>query len=159
MQAIREYVLGIAAAAMICAVVLCFARKGTMEPLLKLICGLVLTFAVVKPLLSISMGHWEDLNIICQKEGEKAAQAGTELAKKTLRDIIIADTQAYILDKAQEMALSIQVTVDLSKDEPPVPESVTITGALSPYERSCLGNFMEKELGITKERQQWNSKD
>lgn len=159
MQIVREYVLGIAAAAMICAVVLGFARKGTMEPLVKLICGLVLTFAIIRPLLSISMGHWEDLNITYQKEGEQAAQDGKELAEKTLRDIIIADTQAYILDKAQEMNLRIQVTVDLSKEDPPVPEGVTITGALSPYERSCLGIFLEEKLGITEEHQQWNCKD
>lgn len=157
MQAIREYALGIAAAAMICAVVLSFARKGTMEPLLKLICGLVLTFAVIKPLLAISMGNWEDLNITYRQGGEQAAQEGTELAKKTLREIITADTEAYILDKAQEMDMNIQVTVGLSKGEPPIPEQVTITGELSPYERSRLGTFLKNELGITEEHQQWNS--
>lgn len=157
MQMIREYVTGLAAAAMICAIVLCFAGKGKTEPLLKLICGLVLTFAMIDPILHISGGDWESLGIDFAGDAEIAAEEGKDQAEKTVRQLIKEETEAYILDKAQSLDLNIQVSVGLSDQPMPVPVQVTIRGQVSPYKRSQLSRILTEELGIAKEMQQWIS--
>ena len=153
MEAIREYAAGIAAAAMICAIALSFT--DSMKPLMKLICGLVLTFAVVRPVLAFSAP-----DAFCFDYGlqaREAAQSGRRLADQALREIIIEKTEAYILDKASRLGLSIQVRVDLSREDPPAPERITITGPVSPYYRKQLTWFLREQLGIREEDLQWSS--
>lgn len=157
MQMLREYITGLAAAAMICAIVLCFAGKGKTLPLLKLICGLVLTFVMIDPILHISVGDWESLGIDFGREAERAAQEGKEEAVKTVSQLIKEETEAYILDKAQSLDLHIQVTVELSDQAMPVPVRATIRGQVSPYKKSQLSRILTEELGIAKEMQTWIS--
>ena len=157
MGIIRDYVLGITAAAMICTVSLCFAEKGPMEPMLKLICGLILTFALVQPVLNISAGNWSALGIDFEEKGQQAAEEGKVQAENTVRQLIKQETEAYILDKARELHLSIRASVTLSDQALPVPESVTIEGTVTPYGKSRLSLILTRELGIAKENQKWIS--
>ena len=155
MQGMRDYILGIGAAAVICAITLSFGAKGKMQPLLKLICGLVLTFSVLKPVLAFSHGGIAELGIDYGRIAEDAALAGKELGEQTLRDIIIQETSTYILDKAQAMGLDIQVDIGLDLYGPPVPKEVTIRGRLSPYERQKFSRFLREQLGIEEAQQKW----
>lgn len=157
MGLIRDYVLGIAAAAMICAVTLCFAEEGHTKPLMKLICGLILTFSIVRPVLNICQGNWEELGIDYRKEAEEAAEQGTLQAEKTVRELIKEQLEAYILDKAQAMDLQIQVDVTLSQETMPVPEAAEIRGSVPPYQKTRLLRILTEELGIRKENIRWIS--
>lgn len=80
---------------------------------------------------------------------------GTKLADDARREIIKAEAEAYILDKAGSYGLQLEVCVTLREDDIPVPESVCIAGAVSPYARTRLEILIENELGIPKERQLW----
>ena len=157
MNAIGEYVIGICAAAVICAITLCFAEKGPMQPLLKLICGLILTFSLVDPILNLQSGDFSDLGIDFRSDAQEAADYGKQQAEKGVRQIIKEETEAYILDKASELNLEISVSVSLSDQALPVPESVVISGTVPPYGKSRLSRILTRELGIAKENQQWIS--
>ena len=157
MQQIREYILGIIAAAFVCGIVLCFAEKSREGPLLKLICGLVLTFSLVKPILNIRLGDWTSLGIDFQTEAWEAAEDGRQRGEDTLRKLIKQETEAYIMDKAKEMDLEIRVTVTLSDQALPSPVAASIEGVLPPYGKAKLSQILLKELGIPKENQKWIS--
>ena len=155
MQGIRDYILGIGAAAVICAITLSFGAKGKLQPLLKLICGLVLTFSVLKPVLAFSHGGLEELGIDYTESAKEAVQSGKNLGEQSLRNIIIQETSTYILDKAGEMGIHIEVEVELDQSGPPVPREVTIHGSLSPYERQKLSRLLRDQLGIEEAHQKW----
>ena len=157
MDAIREYILGITAAAMICGITLCFAEKSSNQALLKLICGLILTFSLVEPVLNLMDRNWQALGISFQEDAREAAQEGKLQGENTLRQLIKQETEAYIMDKARELNLQIQLEVTLSDQPMPVPESVVIKGTLPPYGKQRLSLILTRELGIPKENQQWIS--
>ena len=157
MAAIREYILGLTAAAMLCGITLSFAEKGPVELLLKLICGLILTFCLTQPLLNISLGNWQELGIDFSEEAEEAALQGSESAEQEIRALIKQETEAYILDKARQLNLDIKVEVTLSREAMPIPESVVIRGTVQPYQKSRLSLILTRELGIRKENQKWIS--
>ena len=157
MGAVREYVLGIGAAALICAITLSFGSRGSMQPLLKLVCGLVLTFAIVNPVLKITGGNLEDLGIDYGTQASQAAEEGKQQALKSIRQIIKEETEAYILDKAHDLSLELQVTVTLDDQPLPKPAAVTLRGTVPPYGKSQLTRIISQELGIAKENQTWIS--
>ena len=153
----REYVLGIAAAAMICGIILCFEENSPTKPLLKLICGLCLTFAMVQPFLNLWDRNWQALGIQFEEEAAEAVEAGKQQGEKTIHKLIKQETESYIMDKARELRLEIQAEVTLGDQALPVPERVTIYGVLPPYGKSRLSLILTRELGIAKENQRWIS--
>jgi hypothetical protein len=58
------------------------------------------------------------------------------------------------VDKAKAMGLDILVEVHLDDDNS-IPCEVTLSGNLAPFEKSVLCDFIEDNLAITKEHQQW----
>ena len=157
MAAVREYILGLTAAAMLCGITLSFTEKGAVQQLLKLICGLILAFCLVNPVLSIAMGDWQSLGIDYSEEAREAAEEGKEHSEKAVRTLIKQESEAYILDKARQLDLNIQVEIELSDQALPVPDFVTITGSVPPYQKSRLSLILEREMGIQKEHQKWIS--
>ena len=157
MEQIREYVVGIGAAAVICAITLSFSARGKLQPLLKLICGLVLTFSIVRPVLAFSSGDLELLGMDYREEAREASEEGRKRGEETLRDIISRETSTYILSKAQAMGLALNVQVFLTEKGTPIPERVILEGDASPYEKQKLSWMLKEELGIREENQKWIS--
>lgn len=155
MQAVRDYALGIGTAAIICGITLCFGGKGSTAPLLKLICGLVLTFSAVNPILAISARDWDALGISVQSQAREAAEEGQRMARASVAENIKEDTEAYIEERTSSLGLEVHASISLSRDSPPVPDSVTIIGDLSPYDRRLLSRMLTQELGISEDRQLW----
>ena len=156
MQSLRDYIMGISAAAMICGITLGLAGSSKMQPLLKLVCGIVLTLAAVRPVLSISGERFQRICVEYEQEAENACQEGTRLARQQREQCIIESTRTYILDKARELGLDVQVQVALDQQEPPVPECVWIQGKLDFSTQRALSRILTEELGISQENQIWN---
>lgn len=158
MDGIREYILCITAAALVCsALKLLMGEKGTMAAMVKLLCGLFLCITAVRPLIRLEIG---DLSGYVQSFGVDASLAASEgeaAAAKAFSAIIKSETEAYILDKAESVEAAVTVEVTLSGDDPPLPCAVTITGACSPYAKTALRTFIEQDIGIPREAQTWIS--
>ena len=158
MEDIRQYILSVVAAAILCGILrVLLPPSGTNGVMLKLVCGTVLALTVFAPLKDIQT--W-DISAGLQTlhyDGTAYAASGEELSANALADIITERTQAYILDKAAGLSVSLAVEVRLNQDPMPVPESVCLTGAVSPYARSILSDMLERDLGIAKENQEWIS--
>jgi hypothetical protein len=69
--------------------------------------------------------------------------------------IIKENLEAYILDKASALQLDVDVDIVLTEDLPPAPDSVTIIGNASPYNKQVFQAFLVEEIGIPKEQQIW----
>lgn len=152
----NAYVSGVIAAAMICAIVLRFTgNKGTCGVMIRLIAGLFLAFTVISPVADLDLRGLSNFTAEFSEAGKLAAQAGQQSARQNIAEGIKAATEAYILDKAAAMDVALKVEVTLSKEDIPYPESVRLTGNVSPHAKSELQMLITRDLGIKKENQLW----
>lgn len=156
MQDVGNYVLHIITAAIISALATRFlGDSGVFGSAIKLLSGMFMILAVVAP--------WTDLrlDILSQMAGDIDLEAayvtaeGENSAQEAMSQIISTRTQAYILDKANELGAELTVAVFLTDEAPPVPFGVQLTGKISPYNKTILSNWLDKNLGITPEEQIW----
>lgn len=157
MDGVKEYILRLCCAALIAGAVSALGGRGTGAKLRKMICGLFVLFAAISPLRQIQLDDIWSLPVELQTSAQAAAAQGAEQSDQAIRDIIIEQTGAYILDEAASMDADIrigQVTLD---DETMAPVSVELYGTLSPYDKSVLSAFISEQLGIGKEGQIWKN--
>lgn len=152
MEALRQYILSVAAAALLCGLVTGVMPSGRAKQIIRMVCGLFLAYTVLQGLTGMEwrMPQWTDL---AADDARQAAALGESIGEEARAKIILEQTRAYILDKAADLGLALEAEVTL--DEGLVPRSVTIRGQAAPYERRQLQSTIALELGIPKEKQQW----
>ena len=152
----KEYVIRVVAAAIVCAVARGFLNKKTATGrIAALVSGVLMAVTLIAPLGNIPFNginyFWNDIS----DDASKYVQEGTAMAQKQQTDIIKSQSEAYILDKANRMGLQIAVEVELDGHNGNIPCGVIISGNVSPYGQIQLGSYIEETLGIAKENQKW----
>lgn len=158
MQSLRNYLLSLCAAALLCSLVRALAPKGRMQKICVLLCGVFLTMTALSGLAGWQLRDFAEELSKMQMAAE-AARTGVEVQnREALAAIIKSKTEAYILDKAQELGLdvSVDVTVEM-KSAYPYPAFVQITGAFTPQQQEALTRYIEENLAIGKEQQVWTN--
>ena len=153
MNQLTQYILSVTAAAVLASILRILAGEGAMEKLTKLLTGLFLAVTVLSPLVRLEIpdpSHWLEDYLA---DGDEAARAGEVMAKEYSAAIITEEVEAYILDKAASMGAALAVEVELG--EGGLPETVTLTGSVSPGHRAELSRTMDEELGVEEEAQIW----
>lgn len=152
MEAVRQYIISVVAAALLCGIVIGLMPPGRANPIIRMVCGLFLAYTVLRGLtgLDLQTPDWVEFTAT---DARQAAAFGESLGQDALAQVIKEQTRTYILDKAATLGLTLEVEVTL--DESQVPRAVSIRGQTSPYERQQLQNAITRELGIAKENQQW----
>lgn len=150
MEFIREYLLSITAAALLCSVIRCMTGDKGLVPFL---CGIFLILTVVRPLTDVSIVEqpWKRWNIT--EQADAAVAEGEDYAHAAMARHIKSQCEAYILDKAKAFGCDITATFTLNEDQ--TPAGCTIQGKLSRYEREQLSEILEIDLGIPREEQRW----
>lgn len=154
MEGLRAYVISVTAAAMICGIVAGLVKKNGAGELIRMVCGLVLAFTVLRPIAGLKLDQLP-FDLPSLPSGEDAASQGEKITREAMEDIIKSQTEAYILDKAAALGVNLTAEVLLGEDTIPVPVGVILSGACSPYAKSELTDAIEKDLGIPKENQLW----
>lgn len=153
-DSLRQYLLGVISAAIICSILSGFVSKNsTVGATIRLLAGIVLALSVISPLLKFNIKG--DFIENFSAEANDAVSVGTMQSNDALRRSIKQQVQSYILDKATSLKADISVEVTLSSDDPPVPESVSISGDIGPYAKRKMTEIISEELGIPKENQLW----
>lgn len=157
MESIKEYILSISAAAIICSIITnIVGKKGTNTAVIKLLCGLFVSITIISPWVKLHFSNLTAYMDDMRADSSNAVADGTRLASESTAVIIKERVSAYILDKATSIDLRVKVDVALSTDDPPLPNRITITGSASPYKKKVLQNFIVDNLGIPEENQIWN---
>lgn len=156
MDGIREYLIGVVAAALLCGILTSLTgTKGTVGIAVKLVSGLLMLLAVIRPWTSISFdglfGWAEDITA----DGTGFVASGEMMADEVYRASIKQQMEAYIVDEAKALNCNLVVEVILSDDEMHVPVQVRLTGEVSPYARQTLTSMMTERLGIKREDLIW----
>ena len=158
MDGIREYLISVTAAALLCGILKSLVgEKGNSAALVRLICGIFLALTVIRPLKELNLQDFSLLPTGLLEEARLTSGEGEEYTRQAKEDLIIQQCEAYILDKAQTLEASIQVEIQISQEGEPIPAGSIITGNLSPYARNQLSKTLEEDLGIPQEDQKWKT--
>lgn len=156
MDDIRQYLLSVVSAAVISALAInVIGKKGIYASVVKLLAGLFLSITVISPWAKLQIGDLSSYLDNLELDAADVIAKGEYMAADAAGTIIKDQLEAYILDKASAIGIQVKAEVVLTDTDPPVPCSVTISGAASPYAKQRLQQMIADELGIPKENQSW----
>ena len=156
MAALGRYILSVTSAAILFGILQTLpGKKGCSAALVRLIGGLFLAFTVISSVSDVNLNEVLDPACDFTAQGQAIAAQGHAESNNHLHSIIKEQCQAYILDKAMTYNAQLEVEVKLSRDEIPVPAAVQLRGNVSPYARTVLQQWLQDEMGIPRENQQW----
>lgn len=157
MEEIRQYLLRLIAAALICAAVQGFPQEAAAKAMTRLVCGVVMTLLVLSPLGELRLPTVFSGASGLSRQASEAALAGEQMSRFALGGIIKEEAQAYILDEAEAMGIQLEVDITVSRDELPIPESAVIRGSVPSHLQKALETLLHTKLGIPKENVTWIS--
>lgn len=153
----KSYLLSVVVAAVLCGVVRrMVGEKGALGSMIRLLTGIVLALTVMTPLTKVELTRLSDITGTLSADGREAASVGVELSRNMLAESITARTEAYILDKAAALGVTLTAEIRLTDEEIPRPREVVLTGQVSPNAKAALSSILTEELGIERENQLWN---
>ena len=142
MAALRPWLLGVIAAALILAVLYALVPNGKLRGPLRLTGGMVLLLMLLQPLSGWSF-PWSGTGAVSiRQEIDRQIRIYQEEGMKEMASIIAQRTAAYISDEGRQT---------VQQNDIPIPYRVVMD---VPYHRS-LSEYIARELGITLERQIW----
>ncbi len=158
MGAVRSWLLGVTATALVVALAETLAPEGSVKKVCKLAGGLALMLAALSPLAGVLGG-----DMPARADGgwrEQARQYEQELTEESGQmylAIIERETAAYVMDKAKEFGFECAVEVTCGYDEQavPCPWEVTARGSWTQGQRARLERLLEEELGVPAQRQHY----
>ena len=152
--ALRDWLLGLLAAAMLG--VICAGLAGEDRRAMRLTVGLVLLLALCGPVTGIDLA-WVSQLLAQSRMEARMAETEIEVRNRALLAQIISEqTEAYILDKASALGMTLQVTVETAQGETyPYPAAVTLTGHTTTAQRQTLNAWIAEQLAIAEENLTW----
>lgn len=155
MTTISSYILRVIAACLICGIVNSISMNGFLQKRVKVLCSIFLSIVILTPLLHLNFPDMDTITDDFRENALQAAEEGDRLRKESEREIIIRESEAYILNKANALGIQVSIEITLSADDPPLLDTITFTGDISTAEQIMLSLAAERDLGIPKERQKW----
>lgn len=151
MDVVREWLLGITGAAILAALAEGLMPEGAVKQVGKLVCGLVLLLAVIRP-----VGELVSDELDARIEAVLTGQYGSALQEETdsrMKTIIEEKMEAYSMDKAAQMGVvcSVQITCAPSVDGVFLPEQAQVEG-VPPDQQHTLMQFLHEDLGLLPEQ-------
>ena len=136
------------------AVILAMTPEGPVKGAGRLICGLILLLALLRPLSALESLTLPLLPAWPPEAGE-GASAG-DRAESFQRQVIEERLSAYIEERAAALGASCDAAVECREtDGIPAPWSSAVAGDLTEEQKRTLSQGIEEDLGIPPERQSY----
>ena len=156
MDEVYRYILLVVCTVVLCGIVVQFC-PGKENTVIKLVTGLVVTGAVLSPMVDMNTINIENYFDQFLVDTKSVTSDGEEMARQTSAAFIKEKTEAYVLYKAAELGADVHVDIMLSDHSLPIPKGITVSGTVAPYAKKQLTTTIAKELGIAEEAQLWIS--
>lgn len=153
MAFIRNWVMSVVAVGMLVSLCLGLSPGGKVQKVGRFCGGLLLFLAVVTPLTQVDLtGSLQNFRDYCDQlsvTSDEVTQAGVTLTQ----DLVISQSEARIQAQAKSLGADVTVTVTCaSQDGLPVPGSVSVTGAMTAWQRQQLTQWIMDSFGLTQEQ-------
>ena len=169
MDAAREWLLGVTAAAILAALAEGLMQEGGPKRVGRLVCGLVL-LAAVFPLLCCGVHtalHCTEARGGLPAGSERRSGYSAQIEEQAdrlrtdtndwMKLVIEEQCAAYVMDKAAELGITCQVRVTCTQEEAGVflPWRCSVTGDLAQEEQEQLVREIQSDLDIPAQRQEY----
>lgn len=153
MEFIRNWVMSVVAVGMLVSLCLGLSPGGKVQKVGRFCGGLLLFLAVVTPLTQLDLtGSLQDFRDYCDQlsvTSDEVTQAGATLTQ----DLVISQSEARIQAQAKSLGADVTAAVTCtSQDGLPVPDSVSVTGAMTAWQRQQLTQWIMDSFGLTREQ-------
>lgn len=155
MEAVRNWLLAVIAAALLCAVADALMPSGAVKRVGRLLCGLALIGAILSPLATLDLEgsqRWLESNLVSLQSREAELE---ETVNGQIKVIIEQKYAAYIVDKAAELGMTCRARVEcgLSEDGLYLPVRTEVTGATTADVQGRLIRLIQSDLGVPADAQ------
>lgn len=155
MDYLRQYLLSIFAASIICSIIIKLTkRQQVMSGIIKVIAAVFLSVTIFSPLLDLNLDSHFSLPDRLSINAEEIISAAQTDIKNQTEEIIIDQTKSYILEKAALYGADLDVSIKLNSDTR-MPASVTLYGVVAPVTKQRIQQLLVEELGIPEGDQIW----
>jgi len=150
MGLVRGWLLGITGAAILAAVADGMMPEGGVRQVGKLVCGLVLLFAVLSPFSDRDTFGLTDILCYDNQRLQQDAKQLQEARGEQMKQLIQQELAAYSMDKIQEMGLICRIEVVCETDEQglALPRAVQVYGSLQQDEQLTVARELSQDLGL-----------
>jgi len=154
---VKLWLLRVTAASLIAALADSLMPKGPVRQVGRLVCALVVLWAVVSPALELDMPRPDQALGQLQDQTGQLRQDLEEESGAMLKKLIERESGAYIVDKAEDLGAQCTARVICASGEGGVwlPWQAEITGELTQQQREQLEELIHTELGIPPQRQSY----
>ena len=154
-ELIRQWIVAVTCAAMAAAVLQALLPRGGSGAAARLAGGLLVLIATVQPLLELDYDSLAQSLAQLRLGQDVSAQARGQVNSDVLEELIEEQTRSYILDKAEQLGMSCQVSVTCRRGEEgiPFPSAVSVSGAFTQEQADRLAQIIEGDLAVPVEDQ------
>lgn len=156
MEELKGYLLSLITLALLCGILRELVISETARELIRLVCGLCMVLTLLRPFsgLSWEIPQWNPE--IHREQAKEYVSDGRLASESAFKELIKAETEAYILDRAGQ--LEAQITVSIRVNAENIPDQAVLHGDLSQEQKEKLTHLLETDLGLTKEQQIWSGR-
>ena len=150
MTELKNWMLGLTAAALAVSLAQSLTPEGTVKKIGRLVGALLLLLAALRPLVS-----WEGALFKLPALPEAAVEENARGGEQVMKTLIAEKAGAYIVDKGQSLGFRCKAEVGVALDGSgwPVPWETVISGTWTVEQKKALSRAVEEELGIPAQRQ------
>lgn len=151
-----RYIYNIIIAALMVSILLAITpTKSISASLIRIVVGIFLIMIVIAPATRLQIDDM--LNNLSEIDTSSAAIIAEAERYSSARQgqVIKQSVESYILNIASGLGAEISVEIQLSDDFPCTPDSVRLTGPVSPMVKQRLLVVISQDLGIPEESQTW----
>lgn len=151
MGLVRGWLLGITGAAILAALADGLMPEGGVKQVGRLVCGLVLLAAVLRPFGSVEVTNLSDQWEYDYQRLYQQKQMLQEEADGRMKAIIEAEMAAYSMDKAAQLGIQCQIKVECQPDGEGafLPVGAQVSGHLERQQCQSMAQLLEEDLGIS----------
>ena len=141
-------------------VLLAITPEGSIKKISAVVCSAALITVV------LSSVKETDLSVYCEEAArsrEKSAaisRNAQDSTQRLSRLVIERECEAYIIDRAESIGidgLSVKINARWSGEGFWLPESAVLSAACEEGKKALLGEILETELGVRREKQTWTA--
>lgn len=156
MGALGEYILSVTISAIGLGIFsMILDPKAVTTVLIKFIGSVFFVFVLIQPVKHLNIPDFQKEFMDFTQKYQDVVRDGEGLSRSAASDIIIRETETYILDKAGALELDIDVLVTVGEGAIPIPAGVEVLYSGSESKRFQLQTVIEEDLDISKENQRW----
>ena len=153
MDSIRDYLLSVSFAALICTLTVTLAgEKSFASKMVKLLSGVFLATVVLKAVVEFPVADRKAFESNILEKSYDAVEEGERYARDSFDAMAASSAQRIIQEEAEKLGCLLDVTVFWESDSP---KEIQFRGPVSPYAKSRITQWIAENMELSGEALIW----